>query len=63
MEKVYTNLQNGGPVSVYVEDGVVKRIRPLQVPESEYPRGWSFTAHGKEYKPPKAMYVAAPGSW
>jgi len=55
MEQVFTNLTNGGPITVYVEDGVVTRIRPLQVPEAEYPKPWVIEADGKKYSPPKAM--------
>lgn len=31
MEKMYTNMTGGGPVSVYVEDGKITRVRPLQL--------------------------------
>ncbi len=30
-EKVFTNCTNSGPVSVYVKDGKITRIRPLVV--------------------------------
>ena len=40
MEKVYPNMTGGGPVSVYVEDGRITRVRPLQIPESEFPKPW-----------------------
>ena len=59
MEKVYTNLTTGGPISVYVEDGKITRIRPLQVPEEDYPKPWTVEDKtGKVYSPPKAMRVA-----
>jgi hypothetical protein len=32
-EKVYTNCTNAGPISVYVKDGNVVRIRPLVADE------------------------------
>jgi len=58
-EKVYTNMTNGGPVSVYVRDGKVVRVRPLQVPESEY-KPWTIEAGGKKYSPPKAFRLSPP---
>ncbi|MBR4232281.1 MAG: molybdopterin-dependent oxidoreductase, partial [Oscillospiraceae bacterium] len=59
MEKVFTNLTTGGPISVYVEDGKITRIRPLQVPEEDYPKAWVIEdRNGKKYSPPKAMRVA-----
>ena len=59
MEKVFTNLTTGGPISVYVEDGKITRIRPLQVPEEDYPKAWTVEdKNGKKYSPPKAMRVA-----
>ncbi|MGI5901159.1 MAG: molybdopterin-dependent oxidoreductase [Desulfitobacteriia bacterium] len=53
-EQVFTNLTNGGPISVYVKDGKIVRVRPLQVPEEEY-KPWVIEAGGKKYSPPKAM--------
>jgi len=61
MEKMYTNLTNGGPISVYVKDGKVTRIRPLQIPEEDYPKAWEITGNdGKKYSPPKAFRVSPP---
>ncbi len=59
MEKVYTNLTTGGPISVYVEDGKITRIRPLQVPKEDYPKAWTVVdRNGKKYSPPKAMRIS-----
>jgi len=59
LEKVYTNLTTGGPISVYVKDGRITRIRPLQVPEEDFPRPWVIVdKNGKKYSPPKAMRLA-----
>jgi len=56
---VYTNLTTGGPISVYVEDGKIIRIRPLQVPEADYPKAWTVVdRNGKKYSPPKAMRIS-----
>ena len=35
-EKVYTNCTNSGPVSVYVKDGKITRIRPLVADPKDY---------------------------
>jgi len=59
MEKMYFNLTNGGPISVYVEDGKVTRIRPMQIPEADYPKPWTVVdKKGRKYSPPKAMRLA-----
>ena len=59
MEKVFTNMTTGGPISVYVEDGKVTRIRPIQIPEEDYPEPWKIVAQdGKTYMPPKAVKVS-----
>ena len=59
MEKVYTNLTTGGPISVYVEDGKITRVRPIQIPEEDYPKAWVVEdRNGRKYSPPKAMRIA-----
>ena len=61
MEKMYTNMTGGGPVSVYVEDGRVTRVRPLQIPESDFPKPWVIEANdGKKYSPPYAFRLSPP---
>ena len=56
-EKVFTNCTNAGPVSVYVKDGKVTRIRPLVADENDF-RPWVIEAGGKKYSPPKKFCVA-----
>ena len=56
-EQVFTNLTNNGPVTVYVTDGVVTRIRPLVADEAEF-RPWVIEAGGKKYSPPRKFNVA-----
>ena len=52
MEQVFTNMTGGGPVSVYVEDGKITRVRPLQIPESDFPKPWVIEGNdGKKYSP------------
>lgn len=58
-EQIFTNLTNGGPISVYVEDGKIVRIRPLQVPEEEF-KPWVIEADGVKYSPPKALRCSPP---
>ena len=57
MEQVFTNLTGGGPISVYVKDGRVVRIRPLQVLEEDF-HPWVIEADGKKYSPPKALRLS-----
>jgi molybdopterin guanine dinucleotide-containing S/N-oxide reductase-like protein len=49
-EKVYANLTNSGPVSVYVKDGKIVRVRPLVV-AGEDMKPWTIEAGGKKYSP------------
>jgi trimethylamine-N-oxide reductase (cytochrome c) len=57
VEQVFSNLTGGGPISVYVKDGKIVRVRPLQVLEDEY-KPWTIEAGGKKYSPPKALRLA-----
>jgi molybdopterin guanine dinucleotide-containing S/N-oxide reductase-like protein len=56
-EEVFTNLTNCGPVSVYVKDGEVVRIRPLVADEADF-RPWTIEANGRSYSPPKKFNLA-----
>ncbi len=56
-EEVFTNCTNCGPVSVYVRDGEVVRIRPLVADEADF-RPWTIAAGGKDYSPPKKFNLA-----
>ncbi len=49
-EKVFTSCTNSGPVSVYVKDGKITRVRPLVVDENDY-KPWVIEAGGKKYSP------------
>ncbi len=57
MEQVFTSLTGGGPISVYVRDGKLVRVRPLQVAEEDL-KPWVIEADGKKYSPPKALRLA-----
>jgi len=56
-EQVFTNCTNCGPVSVYVKDGEVVRIRPLVADEADF-RPWTIEADGVKYSPPKKFNLA-----
>ncbi len=56
-EQVFTNCTNCGPVSVYVRDGKVVRIRPLIADEKDY-KPWVIEADGRQYSPPKKVALA-----
>jgi len=56
-EQVFTNSTNAGPVSVFVKDGKVTRIRPLVADEKDF-KPWVIEADGKQYSPPKKFNVA-----
>jgi molybdopterin guanine dinucleotide-containing S/N-oxide reductase-like protein len=49
-EKVFANCTNSGPVSVYVKDGKIVRVRPLVVADGDM-KPWTIEAGGKKYSP------------
>ena len=51
-EKVFTQCTVGGPVKVYVEDGVIKRMRPIIFDENDK-GGWTIEAKGKKFSDPR----------
>ena len=56
-----TNSTTGGPVFVYVKDGKIVRITPMDFDETDAP-SWEIKARGRTFKPPRkttlAMYSA-----
>jgi molybdopterin guanine dinucleotide-containing S/N-oxide reductase-like protein len=56
-EEVFASCTNSGPVSVYVKDGKIVRIRPLVVDPSDY-KPWVIEAGGKKYSPPKKVTLS-----
>jgi anaerobic selenocysteine-containing dehydrogenase len=58
-EKVFINMTNGGPISVYVRDGKIVRVRPLQIPAEEF-KPWVIEAGGRKYSPPRAVRLSPP---
>jgi len=53
----YTNNTNGGPVNVFVKDGKILRITPIDFSDSD-PATWTVKARGKEFSPPRRASVA-----
>ena len=47
-EQVFTNCLIAGPVSVYVKDGRITRVRPLMIDERDF-KPWTIDAGGKKY--------------
>ena len=56
----YTNGTNGGPIFVYVKDGKIIRITPMDLDEDDAP-SWSIKAKGKTLTPPRKTSLAAHG--
>jgi molybdopterin guanine dinucleotide-containing S/N-oxide reductase-like protein len=57
LEKVFTNLTNGGPVLVYVKDDKIVRIRPLVFNDSDA-ASWTIKAGGKSFSPLRKACVS-----
>jgi trimethylamine-N-oxide reductase (cytochrome c) len=56
----YTNGTNGGPIFVYVKDGKIIRITPIDFDDKDAP-SWSIQARGKTLTPPRRTTLAAHG--
>ncbi len=56
----YTNGTNGGPIFVYVKDGKILRITPIDLDDSDAP-SWSIKARGKTFTPPRKTTLASHG--
>jgi molybdopterin guanine dinucleotide-containing S/N-oxide reductase-like protein len=52
----YTNNTNGGPVFVYVKDGKIIRITPIEFTEEDA-QPWTIKARGKSFTPPRKTTV------
>jgi molybdopterin guanine dinucleotide-containing S/N-oxide reductase-like protein len=51
-EQVFTQCTVGGPVRVYVKDGVITRMRPIIFNEEDAP-SWTIDARGRKFTPPR----------
>ncbi len=56
-EQVFTNCTVGGPISVYVKDGRIVRIRPLVIDEDDL-KPWTIEADGLKFSPPRKVTIA-----
>ena len=56
----YTNMTNGGPVFVYVKDGKILRITPIDFDDTD-PEPWTVEARGKRFRPPRKTSLAPHG--
>ena len=56
-ELAYTSCTVGGPVRVYVRDGKIARIEPLELNDSDSP-SWVIEARGKKFSPPRTAMVS-----
>lgn len=56
-EKIFTSCTNAGPIHVYVKDGKVVRIVPLEADPGEF-SSWTIKAGGKSYSPPLKFNLA-----
>ena len=56
----YTNGTNGGPIFVYVKDGKIIRITPMEFDDDDA-ESWTIEARGKKFTPPRKTTLAARG--
>lgn len=56
-EKITHGMSVGGPITVHTEDGVIRRVRPLVLDDSD-PEGWTLEARGKKFSPPRNTTVS-----
>jgi molybdopterin guanine dinucleotide-containing S/N-oxide reductase-like protein len=57
LEKIFTNLTNGGPVLVHVQDGKIVRIRPLPLTDDD-PPSWIIKSGNKKFTPLRKACVS-----
>src|SRR5215813_2652739 len=56
----YCNMTNGGPVFVYVKDGKIVRMTPIEFDDSD-PPPWTIEARGLKLTPPRKTTLAPHG--
>ncbi len=56
----YTSGTNGGPIFVYVKDGQILRVTPMEF-DNEDAASWTIEARGKKFTPPRRTTLAAHG--
>ena len=53
-------MANGGPLFVYVKDGKIVRMTPIEFDDND-PQPWTIKAKGKEFTPPRKTSLAPHG--
>ena len=56
----YCNMTNGGPVFVYVKDGRILRMTPIDFDDTD-PQPWTVEARGLKFTPPRKTTLAPHG--
>src|SRR6195256_3191931 len=56
----YCNMTNGGPVFVYVKDGKIVRMTPIDLADDDG-ASWTIEARGVKLTPPRKTTLAPPG--
>ena len=56
----YCNMTNGGPVFVYVKDGKIVRMTPIDFDDDD-PKSWTIAARGMHFTPPPKTTLAPHG--
>ena len=56
----FTNNSNGGPLHVYVKDGKIVRVTPIEFKPEDSP-GWTIAARGRTFTPPHQSSAAPYG--
>ena len=56
-EQIFTNCTVGGPVSVYVKDGKIVRVRPIIIAEGDLKPWTVIDARGKKFSPPRKVTI------
>lgn len=53
----FTTCTNGGPLFVYVKDGKILRVTPIEYDKND-PESWVIEARGRKFSPPRSGLVA-----
>jgi anaerobic selenocysteine-containing dehydrogenase len=56
-EQVFTNCTVGGPLFVYVKDGKITRVEPLELSPDDA-ESWVIEARGRKFSPTRKANVA-----
>jgi hypothetical protein len=62
LEQVFIQCTVGGPVRVYVKDGVITRMRPMVFYHKVDAPSWVIEARGKKFRPASNPPFGCPGS-